>query len=467
MLSQASEEGPTTNLRIDTVPVATALRDGAILQNVFNHIELLPDIICLSATNRALQAAGIKTMRHRWESILRPFIGGHMFEFSHIMQLCKIVITGSCTMAMLVGEGNREALYSFLLDDLRYHRVQRNILPHRAFKGTIRSFAKFRREDRVITVSEATVDGPFDVIVSSQTTADMLCMTAGGLVTFYPHLTLNLLITMANHTAPHRHARLNVGSAKTDRFAFHRTSSFIHGPCGVLCPALWRSVSDQGRQSLTLEWDQNFSIKPLIDSSRTVWRLALRCRNSECLSNRRRDSRQKALPPRPVPCTPTTIKQQELRIANHAPRYDRAFTGILYATGVTKPSLVTIPVREFALPVKQLSDLEILHWLDALGPERYMSTSSRFRKTYNPKYGVYHAHSYTFFREHPMAYTPPNLCIRTAADVTPGDEDVTGNVLVIKHVHGRKHDLVHCGEDDVSYVNTILKMTVTQSDFWL
>jgi hypothetical protein len=413
-----------------------------------------------------------------------------MFEFSHIMQLCKIVITGSCMMAMLVGEyvtpnnlnlmtprGNREALYSFLLDDLHYHRVQRNILPHRAFKGTIRSFAKFRREDRVITVSEATVDGPFDVIVSSQTTADMLCMTAGGLVTFYPHLTLNLLITMANHTAPHRHARLNVGSAKTDRFAFHRTSSFIHGPCGVLCPALWRSVSDQGRQSLTLEWDQNFSIKPLIDSSRTVWRLALRCRNSECLSNRRRDSRQKALPPRPVPCTPTTIKQQELRIANHAPvsvyhalichsfltprdfqRYDRAFTGILYATGATKPSLVTIPVREFALPVKQLSDLEILHWLDALGPERYMSTSSRFRKTYNPKYGEYHAHSYTFFREHPMAYTPPNLCIRTAADVTPGDEDVTGNVLVIKHMHGRKHDLVHCGEDDVSYVNTILKM---------
>ncbi|KAG2096028.1 hypothetical protein BD769DRAFT_1678168 [Suillus cothurnatus] len=448
MLSQASEEGPTTNLRIDTVPVATALRDGAILQNVFNHIELLPDIICLSATNRALQAAGIKTMRHRWESILRPFIGGHMFEFSHIMQLCKIVITGSCTMAMLVGEyvtpnnlnlvtprGNREALYSFLLDDLRYHRVQHNMLPHRAFKGTIRSFAKFRWEDRVITVSEATVDGPFDVIVSSQTTADMLCMTAGGLVTFYPHLTLNLLITMANHMAPHRHATLNVGSAKTDRFAFHRTSSFIHGPCGVLCPALWRSVSDQGRQSLTLEWDQNFSIKPLIDSSRTVWRLALWCRNSECLSNCRRDSWQKLFPHNLY-----HVLLPQLNSRNYAlPTMHRAFTGILYATGATKPSLVTIPVREFALPIKQLSDLEILHWLDALGPER----------------------------EYPMAYTPPNLCIRTAADVMLGDGDVTGNVLVIKHVHGRKHDLVHCGEDDVSYVNTIVKMTVTQSDFWL
>lgn len=65
-------------------------------------------------------------------------------------------------------------------------------------------------------------------------------------------------------------------------------------------------------------------------------------------------------------------------------------------------------------------------------------------------------YSYTFHREHSAMYLPPNAMIRELADITSNKDDVMGNVLVVKHLRGRKHIVVDCSAEDIQCVNSII-----------
>lgn len=307
------------------------MRDGKLLKHICRFLVLLPDIICFSACNRMLKNVGTGVVHDRWDGIIGPFVCGHLVEFRHVMRASQALITGSCALAMLIGghvtpqnlnivvpEGSKHLFHSFLVEDLRYGKVQQK-RPNKAFGTSVKTFTLFRRRGKVITVSEASSDGPFKAIVTSQTTADMLCMTPGGLVTFYPDLTINRQIAVKNNTLRRLAPSQWVGCITSADFPLYEPSNFINGPCGPRCPALWRKVADDGEETLMLQWDSRFSIKHQVRTSRLLWRLTGCCRNVACMSNQRGRLREKALPWQPMPSTMNSIALEECRIANHRP----------------------------------------------------------------------------------------------------------------------------------------------------
>ncbi|KAG2050995.1 hypothetical protein BDR06DRAFT_1010745 [Suillus hirtellus] len=82
-----------------------------------------------------------------------------------------------------------------------------------------------------------------------------------------------------------------------------------------------------------------------------------------------------------------------------------------------------------------------MHWVNQLGPDLFILSTGQFRKTYNliaemparaPALG------HTFFREHPAVFAAPNRLIRGIAGITANADDITGNVLVVKHCQSKK-----------------------------
>lgn len=82
-----------------------------------------------------------------------------------------------------------------------------------------------------------------------------------------------------------------------------------------------------------------------------------------------------------------------------------------------------------------------MHWVSQLGPDLFISSIGQLRKTYNliaemparaPALG------YTFFREHLAVFAASNRLIRGIAGITANADDVTGNVLVVKHCQSKK-----------------------------
>ncbi|KAG1788648.1 uncharacterized protein HD556DRAFT_1538591 [Suillus plorans] len=119
---------------------------------------------------------------------------------------------GSCARQMLTGQGatpndlnlitplgSAEILYASLVGDLRYERFEACARPNYAFAKEVKSFARFRKGEMVITISEAAGDNLFKVVVSSPTTVDMTVMTPGGLAMFYPAWTLSKVAVINGH----------------------------------------------------------------------------------------------------------------------------------------------------------------------------------------------------------------------------------------------------------------------------
>ncbi|KAG1894069.1 uncharacterized protein F5891DRAFT_1256480 [Suillus fuscotomentosus] len=248
-----------------------------------------------------------------------------------------------------------------------------------------------------------------------------------------------------------------------DEFRVEATTEFLGKECGQACPTLWRNVSDSGRQMLVLEWDERFSIKSAIPRSQAIWRLAVHCQNSFCAYNPKNNSRSVRLPPQPTPSMLSEREVQEARIAQHWPEYQAILQGVLYATKADAAHLVSVPLRDGVESLVDVSQLEVTHWVDQFGPDKFVSSAGRCRKTYNVITDMPEGETppgYTFFREHPLVYGPPNALVRKIGGITSNEDDVVGNVLVVKHTRGKKHDLMDCEEDDIPWISGIIKQCV-------
>lgn len=245
------------------------------------------------------------------------------------MHVSRAVITGSCALDMLTGEptvrtninfivpyGCSTGLYAFILETLKYRRVTTNRRAHVSFESTIHTFARFQQAYNTITVTEATPQGIFKVLMASPTTADMIIMTAGGLAAFYPKWTL-AGITLTNHTFIRC---LPVGCvARPPFFQIETTTKFLNGPCGAKCPTLWCNIAQRGSQSLMLDWDRRYSLVSYAMHSQTMWRLSEHCGNPACVYNPLNNAQTAHLPPNPMPADRWSICIQEARIANNFP----------------------------------------------------------------------------------------------------------------------------------------------------
>jgi hypothetical protein len=132
------------------------------------------------------------------------------------------------------------------------------------------------------------------------------------------------------------------------------------------------------------------------------------------------------------------------------------YTGILYATWACAPELVPIPLRDGITCLRDINNLEVLHWVDCLGNNKFAVNMDCARKTYNvvthpssPAYG----YTYTFFREHHTIFAPPNALIGVIT--TSKANSVVGNVLVVKHTKGKKHEIFDLAAIDVECINEV------------
>ncbi|KAG1872009.1 hypothetical protein C8R48DRAFT_670415 [Suillus tomentosus] len=364
------------------------------------------------------------------------------------------VITGLCVMAMMTGEvpltnnlnflavhGGSNCFHTFIIKTLQY------------------SFAIFRQGNKYITVSEAGVEGLFKLVLSAHTTADMLCMTPGGLTLYYPSWTQQG-ITLANHTLVLQATGQRLGCMKHSEFQLHMNTAIFSHTCRDDCPTLWRKFADEGTHSLVLMWDTRFSMKDLIRHSNSIWRLALHCDNTYCVHHTSEGQTAVTLPPESMPADLKTIESQATLIRAQVPAYRPGIIGLLYPTRGSKGRLVPIPLCDGNRCPIHVLDLEILYWVDQLGPDPHYSATGWFRKTYNVKQddlGTPHNFAYTFLCEHPLSYPPPNEVVRTVAKAGTDAPDVAGNVLVIKWVRRHHGLIVDCTTEDMFWMNRIMQ----------
>ncbi|KAG1766497.1 hypothetical protein EV702DRAFT_1204111 [Suillus placidus] len=384
------------------------------------------------------------------------------------MWLGQNVVTDNLNIIVPNSDAVGLGLYAFIIDDLGYRNVDANVPINHVFEGVVESFTKFQRDNVFITVTEATPHGIFRVITSAPTTADMVVMTAGGLAVFYSAWTL-YGIALTNHTVISSVHSQNIGCRKDMRWNIQINTNFMGKPCDDFCPTLWHNVADHGREILVTEWDTRFSLKVLLKRSKTMWRLSRDCQNSMCMHNSNINVHKIDLPANPMPQDYENIRNQESLIQNHQPTYLGQQCGVLYATNARDAHVVTVPWRDGVSNLNHNSHLKVLHWADQLGPDLFTTSFAQFQKTYNELVENGHPasqHGYTFFREHPKSYSPPNALIRKLARITRNDMDVTSNVLVIKHVRGNKHAVVNCMTEDITYINNIMKRAIGRNEFW-
>ncbi|KAG1811661.1 hypothetical protein DFJ58DRAFT_850752 [Suillus subalutaceus] len=187
----------------------------------------------------------------------------------------------------------------------------------------------------------------------------------------------------------------------------------------------------------------------------------IHCQNDMCPLNPTINKALTCVPPAHMPADLAGMQVEEGQINSHFPHYSVRYTGILYATRAMTPHLVSVPLRAGILCLTHLSQLEVQHWVDCLGRrDRFVVATSHMRKTFNVAVGPSQQpieYGYTFFREEPAVHGSPNRLICQVASLPSDIQEITGNILVVKHNRGHRHKLVDVRMEDVEWINGIIK----------
>ncbi|KAG2128458.1 hypothetical protein BD769DRAFT_1387499 [Suillus cothurnatus] len=317
--------------------MTAAFNERAIVHGLYHNLTNLSDILALRCTSHLARELGTEIVMRRFDHVVEPFVRSDAAALRHTMHIAMAVITGSCTMQMMTGEGitpnnlnllvaegGTETLQNFLVQTLHYRRIHHGKAANYAFQDPERCFATFGLGSKSITVTEATSEGLFNLVLSAHTTADMIIMTAGGLAVFYPAWT-KTGITVANHTLVLPATGQRIGCMKYPQWELKLDTNFLNGPCGKACPSLWRKVADRGEQIEVLEWDSVFSIKALLERSNAIWRLAIQCENQACVYSTSNNNAIITLPPDYPATDVRSIQRQELSLQTCIPVSDTAY----------------------------------------------------------------------------------------------------------------------------------------------
>lgn len=302
-----------------------------MVREVYRHLPMLKDVLAWQYSSRWTLSVGRAVVADRFTRIVRPFFGDRIPALRSLMHDWGAVITGSCALDMLTGQnratndlnlvvphGGFDIMDDFIVRSEKFERDNKASRPHQAFRSVVETFARYRSTGVRITLSEAMSEDIFEVITSSPTTGDMIFMTPGGVVAFYPELTFDNNIVL---NGPLRDVSQStyVGCMKHARYRTYMDTSFLHQSCGTLCPALWRNIADGGPGALVFEWDSRYSFRSSLGRSQTSWRIAERCQNTACPLNSINDARQPLLPANPAPADRTAVREQEARMRHHLP----------------------------------------------------------------------------------------------------------------------------------------------------
>ncbi|KAG1873160.1 hypothetical protein F4604DRAFT_1681211 [Suillus subluteus] len=363
------------------IEVASFLTTPWMVQESYVYLPMLSDILAWQNSSHWTRPVGYSFVLQQFKCILRPFIS------DHVPALCSLIFSGLSVRINTVSQ------------------------PHHAFRTVVQTYAKYQRGDLCITLTEANTDHIFDVITSSLAMGDMVFMTPGGVAAFYPDLTFKEILVLNSTLNERPPGTKHVGCMKHTYYKVYNSTRFLQEPCSHICPALWCNIMDGGQGGLVLEWDSRYSIKSSMACLHTSWRLAEHCNNGLCSYLHYLRLLIKGL-----------CKSRKHTITWRTANWE------LHGAGCTR------------------TQTYFLHWVNCLGDNKFKINMAHLCKTYNvialsssPAYG----YGYTFFREHLSLFAPPNALIEDIiADGCFGNV-VMGNVLVIKHINGKKHEIVN------------------------
>ncbi|KAG1766005.1 hypothetical protein EV702DRAFT_1050850 [Suillus placidus] len=173
-------------------------------------------------------------------------------------------------------------------------------------------------------------------------------------------------------------------------------------------------------------------VTSLMKKSKTMWRLATQCRNPSCPFNTNANGHAPQLPATPMP--------DDLQVYNSR-------KSELHITALLSPALQM-----------QICRHAVWHKGNLAPPGSHTSTS-RGRKTYHVMAdAVTDAPARIYLLQGACnGFAPPNALIREVAGIDDHAEDVTGNVLVVKHAWKNKHKVVDCTTNDIETSTMLLK----------
>jgi hypothetical protein len=264
---------------------------------------------------------------------LHRFFKGSLDHFLMIVHQTGTIITGSCALNMLLGlsydssssdlnlivpQHKFVAMDVFLQKVAGYVTAEGQMEPHSSVAPSVSRFVRYRKSHLSVSLTEAGVIGPIRVIACSDATADMTFMTAGGVATLYPDITLRGINIQSKSTQQGHKGESRIGTAKSDVLGWETDTSFLKGPCGLSCPSLWRSIADYGPYGV-FSWDARYDVKRVFGNCDVEFRVSDRCVNDHC----GRDSDKKdwlfGPPSSVVPADEIDIGMQEESMAKRHP----------------------------------------------------------------------------------------------------------------------------------------------------
>ncbi|KAH7904601.1 hypothetical protein BJ138DRAFT_1106683 [Hygrophoropsis aurantiaca] len=408
----------------------------------------LPTMQALGNSSHRSQTTFVSASKARFSSITRRFFPNNWLELPATLAQNKGVITGSAALEMLRGEihdeprdlnvivaaGHLSAMEGWLFgigyEDANGFHIQRPL------SKFVVEFKVYKAGHRLVTLSESTSPDIAEIIVRSPSTADMTFMTAGGIVSLYPTWTMRSESVVSQAGARAWRDGVRFGSINAERETTYMDNAFMDESCGPRCPSLWRNLRSD-KNILMLDWDEHYSIRHIVQSSRTEWRLTRKCANYHC--NHYQFARvvgttfwEEGMPP-----TIHKIEDRERDIASHFPDQKLAtgYKSMLYTVSCLEPIIVNVPLIEGTATYREFEDLYVECWVRQRG---YGDCSARridLRETFRAipaAQGLPTEHAYTILVEKPSPILLPNLLIDSMYSPSNGSQ-VYGNVLVLKH----------------------------------
>ncbi|KAH7912387.1 hypothetical protein BJ138DRAFT_802116 [Hygrophoropsis aurantiaca] len=329
---------------VSSAPVSPAVhRSGYAAKRFTRNADLcrsvmeicaLPEVIALGHTCRDLRPVALCVAQIRFESQTRRFFPARASELPTVLYRCKAVITGSVALRMLyepkvitsaprdlnivvASGGGLKKLTEWLIDN--DYQLDKDFLVEDSMSPCIKSFWAYILGNRIITVSESIHSDILDVVVNSPSTADMTFMTAGGLVTLYPDITLSHRTVLTNIGKRVVQNEESMGCMSCPNIIVGETNDFLHHPCGDLCPTAWRHAGTDNAL-LCMDWDMRYSIQQFVKRSNADWRINSVCHNPHCGNfSRAFDTSGEAFTVRPPPSLSYDVMMRKEKIKCHVP----------------------------------------------------------------------------------------------------------------------------------------------------
>ncbi|KAH7904209.1 hypothetical protein BJ138DRAFT_1119617 [Hygrophoropsis aurantiaca] len=353
----------------------------------------------LANTTAVCQPTFFSASQKRFSGIAKQFFPENSTELPMALLRNAGVITGSAALRMLMGSvykdprdlniivarGNLISFEDWLLAVGYEETGDLDIyLPLACEIHEFRVYRDVSTHDNIVTVSETRGRDILKLIVRSPTTADMTLMTGGGIITLYPTITAQSK-SIINHSMLSSNlgysAEGRFGSVNANRAKLFVDTAFMDNACDDLCPFLWR-YARMDSNILVRDWDHRYSVKNIIASSQTKWRLSTKCANRLCTHYKYNRIVGATFQQQQMPATLYDVGNRLVDIEQHLPALTNGIKALLYLSTRSEPVIVNVPLNEGTTIYRRVEDLYAECWVEQRSAADVVADREVLRRTY-------------------------------------------------------------------------------------